>query len=167
MGAEEKIPAGAAGDPLDRFEKYLEVCLSHLGKSVDRDTLEPILVRFLLVAACGAYEKTIRGAVDQRMANSGDMGFVRYLGMATERHDISFGRVSTERFVNVLGGPPGTAGMHLAKEAKEMHRRLLQDRHSVAHGGGTEITLDELQCMHKMAKGVPLAFAAALRYRFD
>lgn len=161
------MPTGVVGDPLDRFEECLEVCLWHLDKSVDRDTLEPILVRFLLVAACGAYEKTIRGAVDLRMANSGDMEFVQYLGMATERYNMPFGTVSTKRFMDVLDELSETAGMSLAKEAKEMHRRLLQDRHSVAHGGGTEIALDELQCMHKMAKGVPLAFAAALRRRFD
>lgn len=155
------------GDPLDRFEERLGVCLQHLDKSGDRDALEPLLVRLLLVEACGAYEKTIRGAVDLRMENSGDMEFVRYLGTATERYNMPFGTAPPRRFVSVLEGLPGTAGMPLAKEAKEMHRRLLQGRHSVAHGGGTEITLDELQCMHKMAKGVLLAFAAALRHRFD
>ena len=167
MGEKVEMPAGAAGDPLERFEERLRVCRGHLDKSSDRDTLEPIPVRFLLVAACGAYEKTIRGAVDLRMVNSGDMEFVRYLGMATEKHKMPFGTVSAKRLVDVLGGPPGTEGMPLAAEAKKTYCRLLQDRHSVAHGGGTEITLDELQHMHEMARGVPLAFAAALRLRFD
>lgn len=78
------MPVGVAGDPLDRFEECLRMCLWHLDKSVDRDTLEPLLVRLLLVAACGVYEKTIRGAVDLRMADSGDIEFVRYLVMARE-----------------------------------------------------------------------------------
>ena len=168
MGEEEgEMPAGAAGDPLDRFEEYLKVCLWHLDKSADRDTLEPVLVRFLLVAACGAYEKTIRGAVDQRMKNSGDVVFVRYLGRATDRYGMAFGTVSAGRFVRVLDELPGTAGMPLAKAVKDAHDKLLQDRNSVAHGGETEITLNELQHMHRMARGVPLAFAATLRHRFD
>ena len=116
MGEMAEMPAGAAGDPLECFEERLRGCLRHLDKSSDRDTLEPILVRFLLVAACGAYEKTIRGAVDLRMANSGDMEFVRYLGMATEKHKMSFGTVSAKRLVDVLDGLPGTEGMPLAAE---------------------------------------------------
>lgn len=166
MDSEEEVSIGAAGDPLECFEERLRVCFRHLDKSVDRDTLEPLLVRLLLVAACGAYEKTIRGAVDLRMADSGDMGFVQYLGSVTERHDMPFGVVSTERFRKALGRLPGTADMHLAGEITKMYCRLVQDRHSVAHGGETEITLEELQCMHGMAKGVPLAFAEALRRRF-
>ena len=166
MGAKGGMSVGAAGDPLDCFEERLRVCFRHLDTSVDRDTLEPLLVRLLLVAAYGAYEKTIRSVVDLRMANSNDAEFVRYLGKATERHGMPFGMVSTTMFMRVLGEMPGTVGMHLAREAKAAYHRLAQDRHSVAHGGGTEITLDELQCMHEMAKGVPLAFVVALRRRF-
>lgn len=166
MGSEEEVSVGAAGNPLECFEERLRVCLRHLGKSVDRDTLEPLLVRLLLVAVCGAYEKTIRDAVDMRVADSGDMEFVRYLGMVTERHDMLFGTVSTERFMDVLWRVPDTTHT-LAKEVKETYRKLVQNRHSVAHGGETEITLEELQCMHEMAKGVPLAFAEALRRQFD
>ena len=160
MGVEETT-VGAAGDPLNCFDELLSACLRHLDKSVDRDTLEPILVMHLLVAACGAYEKTIRGAVDLRIGNSGDAEFVRYLGRVTEKHGIPFGAVSVDRFRKVMG-TSNNAGMGLAKEVQEAYRRLFQNRHAVAHGGETDITLDELQCMHEMAKGVPLAFAAAL-----
>ena len=60
MGSEGDMSVGAAGDPLDCFEERLGACFRHLDTSVDRDALEPLLVRLLLVAACGAYEKTIR-----------------------------------------------------------------------------------------------------------
>lgn len=161
------MPVGVAGDPLDCFEERLGVCLRHLATSVDRDTLEPLLVRLLLVAACGAYEKAIRGAVDLRMANSDDAEFVRYLGRTTERYGMPFGTVSTKSFMRVLEEMFDTEDMSLAREAKETYRSLVQDRNSVAHGGETEITtLDELHCMYEMAKGVPLAFIVTLRRRF-
>lgn len=166
MGAEGETATGAAMNPLDCFEECMRVCLQHLDRSVDRDMLEPLFVKLLLVEAYGAYEKTIRGAVDLRMANSDDIEFVRYLGRATERHDMPFGTVSTKHFMVVLEGMSDTADMHLAKEVKKTYSRLVKNRHSVAHGRKTEITLDELQCMHEMAKGVPLAFAAVLQRRF-
>lgn len=59
-----------------------------------------------------------------------------------------------------------TVDMLLAKDAKKTYRRLVQNRHSVAHGEGTDIALDELQCMYEMVKGIPPAFAATLRRRF-
>ena len=165
MGAEREISGGVAGDPLDRFEYLLRACLRYLERSVDKDALEPILVRHLLVEACGAYEKTIRGAIDLRMVNSDDKEFVRYLGKAAERYDMPFGTVPTWRFTEILE-MPDTAGISLAKEAKKTYHRLVQDRNSVAHGGETDIPLCELQHMHEMAKSVPLAFVAALRLRF-
>ena len=79
---------------------------------------------------------------------------------------MPFGTASAMRFMKTPRRISDTADMILAKEAKKAYRKLAQNRHSVAHGGETDISLNELQCMHDLAKGVPLAFAVALRRRF-
>ena len=54
------------GDPLEDFEEQIQMCREHLAGSDDRDSLEPLFARLLLVSAYGAYERTIRDAVDPK-----------------------------------------------------------------------------------------------------
>ena len=156
-----------AGNPLDDFEKRQKMCLDHLEKSGDVETMSPIFVRLLLVDACGAYEKIIHRAVDQRAKNSKDGKFVKYLGSVTYGHDRTFGAISAWKFLQTLNKSDMGTGILVEEKTWKIYEKLIQHRNAVAHGEETNISLDELLHMCDIAKNVPLAFAEKLRTGFS
>ena len=149
------------GDPLEDFEEQIQMCREHLAGSDDRDSLEPLFARLLLVSAYGAYERTIRDAVDQRAKNASDKKFLQYLGKATQRYRMPFDSIPTYRLRKPKG--PHILDIPISKKVEDAYEKISEARHIVAHGGNVDITLEWIQEMHDMAKRVPLAFADALQ----
>lgn len=149
-------------DPFSNFENQIRICREHLAKSDDKDSLKPLFAQLLLVSAYGAYEKAMRDAIEQMAEKSTDGEFVRYLGKATRRYGMPFGSISVGRF-RVLESLYAEWDMQIQNEAKEKYERIVEQRHAVAHGRGTDIVWEEIQDMHGMAKEVPQMFIEALR----
>lgn len=66
------------------FEKYMEACRTHLEKSSHSKTLVYPLVRLLVIDACAAYEKTMRGAIYKMAERSCKPEFGRYVKKSFE-----------------------------------------------------------------------------------
>lgn len=142
--------------PLADFEEQIRLCREHLAKSDDKDSLKPLFVRLLLVGACGAYEKTMRGAVEKRANESTDKEFVQYLGKAAQRHGLPFDSISIYRLMRPKGRH--VLDRLISNNAMETYEKLVKQRHAVAHGEETDVRWEEMQHMHDVAKEVPLTF---------
>ena len=158
-------------DPLDDFERRLQIC-QEMIKKCNQKSLESILVRLLLVEAYGAYEKTIRDAINRRAEDSSDDKFAQYLGRATRVFDKRknkftrpFAIIRTYSFIRELKTYNTTLNMSIPSDVNSAYNKLGQARNRVAHGGEIRITLEELLQMHKKAKHVPLTLVRILHPR--
>ena len=146
------------------FEKYMEACRTHLEKSSHSKTLVYPLVRLLVIDACAAYEKTMRGAVYKMAERSCRPEFGRYVKKSFEMLYRSPGTSRTllktlscmyeDEFENSV-----------SKEKQDAYKKLILTRNEVAHGGRTDIGMGEVIRMHQHARVVPIAFAAILESR--
>ncbi len=156
-------------DPLDNFEERLQIC-QEMIKKYDQKSLEQIFVRFLLMDVYGAYEKTIRDAINRRAEDSSDGEFVQYLGRSTrvfDQHEQKFVRpfstIRTSSFLGALKTDNTKPNMSIPGEVKKAYAELRRARNNVAHGGETRITLDKLLQMHKKAKRAPQTLVKVLQ----
>lgn len=148
---------------ITEIEKSMKRCSDYLDKRADAKTLEPFLVRLLIIDAISSYEKTIYDAVVQRARHSCDPEFARYVERSMEMRGRPFG--TTSRFlVSVYNDMyKDEFENSLYKEKKDAYDKLVKLRNNIAHGGSTDIRLSKLMDMHSDAKAVPCLFAFLFR----
>lgn len=143
------------------FETCVKTCKTHLDKSTNPKTLEPLIVRLLIIDACSAYEKTIHNAVNKMAERSCEPESGRYIKKLFKTFYRSSG--TTWTLLKTLN--------HLYKDEFEnsvskgktdAYRDIVSIRNKVAHGGHTDISIDKVVEMHNRAKVVPYVFAAIL-----
>lgn len=147
------------------FEACVKTCKTHLDKSANPETLEPLIVRLLIIDACAAYEKTIQNAVNKMAERLCEPESGRYVKTLFEKFYRSSGTTRTllatlnhmykDEFENSV-----------SKGKTDAYRNLVAIRNKVAHGGHTDIGMDKVVEMHNRAKVVPCVFAAILERKF-
>ena len=132
-----------------RIDDAIERCRKHLSaaEAVDKE-VEVLLAQSLLILVCAEFEKKFRALIMERCSSVTDKPVNEYIGSYTQTilrslqlDAISgtlarFGPMHKEEFMRRRGED---------KQAEQMYISIVADRNRVAHGEGSDATLEDVK----------------------
>ena len=152
-----------------RIDDAIERCRKHLSAvgAVDKE-VEVLLAQSLLILICAEFEKKFRALIMERCSSVTDKPVNEYIGSYTrtilrslQLDAISgtlarFGPMHKEEFMRRHDGN---------KQAGQMYSSIVADRNRVAHGEGSDATLEDVKQYYEMGHEVLDYFRDALFWK--
>ena len=152
-----------------RIDDAIERCGKHLStaEAVDKE-VEVLLAQSLLILICAEFEKKFRALIIERCSSVTDKSVSEYIGSYTQTilrslqlDAISgtlarFGPMHKEEFMRRRDGN---------KQAEQMYSSIVSDRNRVAHGEGSDATLEDVKQYYEMGHEVLDYFRDALFWK--
>lgn len=152
-----------------RIDDAIERCGKHLSaaEAVDKE-IEVLLAQSLLILICAEFEKKFRSLIMERCSSVTDKPVNEYIGSYTQTilrslqlDAISgtlarFGPMHKEEFMRRRDGN---------KQAEQMYSSIVADRNRVAHGEGSDATLEDVKQYYEMGHEVLDYFRDALFWK--
>lgn len=152
-----------------RIDDAIERCGKHLStaEAVDKE-VEVLLAQSLLILICAEFEKKFRALIIERCSSVTDKSVSEYIGNYTQTilrslqlDAISgtlarFGPMHKEEFMRRRDGN---------KQAEQMYSSIVADRNRVAHGEGSDATLEDVKQYYEMGHEVLDYFRDALFWK--
>lgn len=152
-----------------RIDDAIERCRKHLSSAgaVDKE-VEALLAQSLLILICAEFEKKFRALIMERCSSVTDKPVNEYIGSYTQTilrslqlDAISgtlarFGPMHKEEFMRRRDGN---------KQAGQMYSSIVADRNRVAHGEGSDATLEDVKQYYEMGHEVLDYFRDALFWK--
>ena len=132
-----------------RIDDAIERCRKHLSaaEAIDKE-VEILLAQSLLILICAEFEKKFRALIMERCSSVTDKPVNEYIGSYTQTilrslqlDAISgtlarFGPMHKEEFMRRRGED---------KQTEQMYSSIVADRNKVAHGEGSDATLEDVK----------------------
>ena len=152
-----------------RIDDAIERCGKHLStaEAVDKE-VEVLLAQSLLILICAEFEKKFRALIIERCSSVTDKSVREYIGSYTQTilrglqlDAISgtlarFGPMHKEEFMRRRNGN---------KQAEQMYSSIVADRNRVAHGEGSDATLEDVKQYYEMGHEMLDYFRDALFWK--
>jgi RiboL-PSP-HEPN len=149
------------------LDAQFEKCEQHLKDTLTANTeVEFYLSQFLLVRVCAEFESRIKLLIERRCARTNDTYIKRFVQKSARRvwrdfkiSDIKgnlehFGQDYAESFRQLIDAP-----------LEASWNNVYTNRHAVAHGAGTQMSLRELKETYRKSQDVLEAVVLALALR--
>ena len=150
---------------LQRIDYVLASCRAHLDSTASRSTeMEAYLVGYLLVIICSAYEQRIKDLVIARSKHSKDVDLTSFVTGVSAR-------VVRSIKCSEVAGVLGLFGSHCKEKfqqdvndtpAQVAYDNIINNRHMVTHGGGTNMTFADVEREYRKSRLVLDAMGSAL-----
>ena len=149
-----------------RIDDAIKRCMRHLStvQTVDKE-VENLLAQSLLILICAEFERKFRELIRERCSSVSDGSISKYIESHIARaprglklSDVSgtlaqFGSTHKEEFDRQRGED---------RQAEDMYSSIVSNRHRVAHGEGSNATLEEVKQYYERGHEVLDYFRDAL-----
>lgn len=149
-----------------RIDDAINRCVRHLStaQAIDKE-VESLLAQSLLILICAEFERKFRELIRERCSSISDGSIGRYIDSHIARaprglklSDVSgtlaqFGSTHKEEFDRQRGEN---------RQAEDMYSSIVSNRHRVAHGDGSNATLEEVKQYYERGHEVLDYFKDAL-----